>query len=238
MSSPRKKLLLFDIDGTLIDTGGAGLNALRDAFIDSFGLHDRADEMPELDLAGSTDSGIVRSLCSHFCCDDNADHTEAFYVNYLGRLRENLRGSHRGEGRVLPGLPSLIHRLRDETDHTLGLLTGNIARGAWIKIEHFGFKGIFGVGAFGDDHHDRNLLGPIALQRALDHSQSHFAPEDVIVIGDTPKDIACARACGAMAVAVATGRFSLTELQVYGPDVLFEDFTDSDAFLARLGLGK
>ena len=136
----------------------------------------------------------------------------------------------------MPGLPSLIHRLRDETDHTLALLTGNIARGAWIKIEHFGFEGIFGFGAFGDDHHDRNQLGPIAVQRALDHSGSHFAAEDVIVIGDTPKDIACARACDAMAVAVATGRFSAPELQDHKPDVLFDDFTDSDAFFAKLNL--
>ncbi len=236
MPGSRKKLLLFDIDGTLIDTGGAGLNALRDAFIESFELQDRADEMPKLDLAGSTDSGIVRSLCAHFALEDDEARTEAFYVNYLGRLQENLRGSHRDEGRVLPGLPSLIHRLRDETDHTLALLTGNIARGAWIKVEHFGFEGIFGFGAFGDDHHDRNQLGPIAVQRALDHSGSHFTADNVIVIGDTPKDIACARACEAMAVAVATGRFSATELQNYEPDVLFNDFTDSDAFFAKLSL--
>lgn len=236
MPRPHKKLLLFDIDGTLIDTGGAGLGALRDAFIDTFELHDRADEMPKLDLAGSTDSGIVRSLYAHFAIDDDAELTEAFYLNYLELLRTNLRDSHREEARVLPGLPALIHRLRDETDHTLALLTGNIARGAWIKVEHFGFEGIFGFGAFGSDHHDRNQLGPIAVQRALDHSGSHFDSKDVIIIGDTPKDIACARACDAIAVAVATGRFSATELQAYEPDVLFDDFTDSDAFFANLGL--
>jgi len=236
MPVPRKKLLLFDIDGTLIDTGGAGLNALRNAFIDNFDLHNRADEMPQLDLAGSTDSGIVQSLCAHFAFDTDDTRIEAFYVNYLKRLQANLNGSHRDEGRVLPGLPALIHRLRDETDHTLALLTGNIARGAWIKIEHFGFEGIFGFGAFGDDHHDRNQLGPIAVQRARDHAGSNFENDDVIIIGDTPKDIACARACKAMAVAVATGRFSGPELREYQPDVLFDDFTDSDAFFAKLGL--
>ena len=87
MPAPRKKLLLFDIDGTLIDTGGAGLGALRDAFIDNFDLADRADEMPKLDLAGSTDSGIVRSLHSHFSLNHDAERTEAFYVNYLARLQ-------------------------------------------------------------------------------------------------------------------------------------------------------
>jgi len=236
MPVPRKKLLLFDIDGTLIDTGGAGLSALRDAFIDNFELHDRVDEMPELDLAGSTDSGIVRSLYSHFSFADDANHTEAFYVNYLGRLQANLRGSHREEGRVLPGLPPLIHRLRDETHHTLALLTGNIARGAWIKVEHFGFEGVFGFGAFGDDHYDRNQLGPIAMQRAQDHSKLRFEAKDTIVIGDTPKDIACAKACNAVSVAVATGRFSASELGRYDPDVLFDDLTDSEAFFDKLDL--
>lgn len=235
-SATRNKLLLFDIDGTLIDTGGAGLSALREAFIESFELHERADEMPALDLAGSTDSGIIRSLYAHFAFEDIAHRTEAFYLNYLQRLSRNLSDSHSDEGRVLPGLPELIQRLRDETDHTLGLLTGNIARGAWIKVEHFGFEGIFGFGAFGDDHHDRNQLGPIAVQRALDHSGSTFDAADVIIIGDTPKDIACARACDAMAVAVATGRFSAEELKAHEPDVLFDDFSDGDEFLTRLGL--
>lgn len=232
-------LLLFDIDGTLIDTGGAGLNALSAAFLDSFGLQARATEMPRLELAGSTDGGITRLLCAHFdiAIEDNDVSVQTFYASYLEKLRANLNGTHRHEGRVLPGLPGLLHRLRDETDHTLALLTGNIADGAWLKVEHFGFEGVFEFGAFGDDHHDRNELGAIALQRAREHDDARsFSPQQTIIIGDTPKDIACARACGAKAVAVATGRFSVAELEQCEPDVLFEDFSDSDQFFRQLKL--
>ena len=234
----RQKLLLFDIDGTLVDTGGAGMSALREAFLKSFELNERAHEMPALDLAGSTDSGIVRSLCDHFGFDNDTEgeRIEIFYSDYLVRLRNNLSGSHSDVGRVLPGLPALIEQLREQTDHALGLLTGNIARGAWLKVEHFGFAGVFDFGAFGDDHHDRNRLGPIAVQRATHHTGRDFEPHDVLIIGDTPKDIACARACGAIAVAVATGRFSADELEAHDPDHLFDDFVDGGAVIDRLGL--
>jgi phosphoglycolate phosphatase len=237
-SSPHL-LLLFDIDGTLLDTGGAGLNALSAAFLDSFGLHSRAAEMPKLELAGSTDGGITRSLCAHFdiVVQDNDPSVRTFYASYLEKLRANLEGSHRHEGQVLPGMPELLHRLRDETDHTLALLTGNIADGAWLKVEHFGFDGVFEFGAFGDDHHDRNELGPIALDRARAHNDTRtFSPEQTIIIGDTPKDVACARACGAKAVAVATGKFSAAELEQCQPDHLFENFSDSDQFFRELNL--
>ena len=232
-------LLLFDIDGTLIDTGGAGLTALSAAFIDSFGLQSRAADMPKLELAGSTDGGITRSLCAHFdiVVEDNDPSVRAFYASYLEKLRANLEGSHRHEGRVLPGMPDLLHRVRDETDHTLALLTGNIADGAWLKVEHFGLGDVFEFGAFGDDHHDRNELGPIALQRAREHSSSRaFSADQTVIIGDTPKDVACARACGAKAVAVATGRFSAGELEQCEPDHLFENFSDCDHFFRELKL--
>jgi phosphoglycolate phosphatase len=231
-------LLLFDIDGTLLDTGGAGLNALSAAFIDSFGLHSRAAEMPKLELAGSTDGGITRSLCDHFeiVISDNDASVRTFYASYLEKLRANLQGSHRHEGRVLPGMPDLLHRLRDDSSHTLGLLTGNIADGAWLKVDHFGLDGVFQFGAFGDDHHDRNELGPIALDRARNESGRDFSPEETLIIGDTPKDIACARACGAKAIGVATGKFSVTELTECQPDVVFEDLADSDRFFRELSL--
>jgi phosphoglycolate phosphatase-like HAD superfamily hydrolase len=232
-------LLLFDIDGTLIDTGGAGLNALSAAFLDSFGLQSRAEEMPKLELAGSTDGGITRSLCAHFdiVVEDNDPSVRTFYASYLEKLRANLEGSHRDEGHVLPGAPELLHRVREETDHTLALLTGNIADGAWLKVDHFGFEDVFEFGAFGDDHHDRNELGPIALKRARERNNARtFSPDQTVIIGDTPRDVACARACGATAVAVATGKFSAAELEQCEPDHLFENFSDSDHFFRELGL--
>ncbi len=226
MSSP--KLLLFDIDGTLLDTGGAGLRSLKQGFIDAFDLAHREAEFPRLDLAGTTDGSIVESLFSQFELDPSDGNVENFYSLYHGHLVTSLANRAEGEGRRLPGSLRLLTRLRDETDHVLGLLTGNIARGAFTKVEHFGMGGFFEFGAFGDDHPDRNQLGPIGMQRAFEFSGIEFAPEDVFVIGDTPKDIACARACGAKAVAVATGIFSADQLEALDPCMLIQDF-ESDA---------
>jgi phosphoglycolate phosphatase len=225
-------LLLFDIDGTLLDTGGAGLRALRDAWIEEFDLRDRTHDFPRLDLAGSTDSGIVRFLFDHFGMEHDPDRTGRFFHRYAGHLRRELAADHGPRrGRLLPGVTQLMASLRAaEGSHALGLLTGNTAEGARTKVEHFGLGGIFGFGAYGDDHHDRNELGPVALQRARHHTGRDFAPDRVFVIGDTPKDIRCARACGAWAIAVATGSYSRAELETHEPDEIFDDFTDAEAF--------
>lgn len=226
-------LLLFDIDGTLLDTGGAGLRALRDAWIEEFELHDQSHDFPRLDLAGSTDSGIVRFLFDHFGMEHDLERTDRFFHRYAGHLRRQLaadRGPRRG--RLLPGVTELMACLRAAGDsHTLGLLTGNTAEGARTKVAHFGLDGIFDFGAYGDDHHDRNELGPVAVERARHHTGRDFAPDRVFIIGDTPKDIRCARACGAWAIAVATGTYSRGELEAHEPDEVFDDFTDAAAFL-------
>ena len=224
-----RKLLLFDIDGTLLDTGGAGLRALRSAFLETFAEQGtNGSEFPDLDLAGSTDSGIVRHLFSLFRIELTAENESAFYDTYLARLDRELAG-RKAEGRLLPGIRELLHHLRDNTGHVLGLLTGNIARGAWKKVAWFDLDGIFEFGAFGDDHHDRDRLGPVALERAAGHAGIRFDPAETFIIGDTPKDIRCARACGARAVAVATGHSSRESLEEHHPDHLFDDFADLDA---------
>lgn len=229
------KLLLFDIDGTLLDTGGAGLRALREAFVGGFLGPDRAHEFPDLDLAGSTDGGILRDLFARFGIPHTAASEESFFAAYELRLRECLSAeSGGGRGRLMPGARKLLHRLRDETPHTLGLLTGNIARGAWAKVESFGLGGVFGFGAFGDDHHDRNELGPVALRRAEEHTGRRFLGSETVIIGDTPKDIRCARAFGAIAVAVATGSCSRDQLAAHRPDFLLDDLSDAKKFLALL----
>ena len=209
-------LLLFDIDCTLIDTGGAGMEALKQAARELFGAAG-----PELDLAGSTDSGIVRGMLDHFGSDLSL---ELFYQTYLNYLPTNLESF---TGRVLPGVQSLLDRLV-ETDVTLGLLTGNIAQGAWGKLDHYGLRDYFGFGAFGDDHHDRNRLGPVALDRASRHGGCVFQAENAIVIGDTPKDIACGKAMGAVTLAVATGGFSVDQLASYDPDYVVADLNSSE----------
>lgn len=228
-------LLLFDIDGTLVDTGGAGLRALRAALLDEFDLHEHAAAFPPLDLAGSTDGGVVRLLFSHFTIPLTPETVERFYARYHRQLRHELRTWGRKNGRLLPGVSRLIHRLAHHPEQAahfaLGLLTGNIARGAHTKISSYGLGDIFAFGAYGDDHHDRDALGPVAIARAERHTGRRFATGEVFIIGDTPKDIRCARACGAWAVAVATGRFRVDELAEHQPDLLLASFEDTDAFL-------
>ena len=203
-------LWLFDIDGTLVDTGGAGMRSLQEAAEELFG-----GKGPELDLAGSTDLGVVAGMFEHFGRPCGPPETEAFFASYLRRLDWNL--AHGGcPGRVLPGVMELLDGLAGLPGITVGLLTGNIAGGAAAKMRHFGLDRHFPFGAYGCDHADRNLLGPVALARAARHAGREFLPEETVVIGDTPKDIACAAAMGASCVAVATGRFTAGELRAAG----------------------
>jgi phosphoglycolate phosphatase-like HAD superfamily hydrolase len=204
---PAATLWLFDIDGTLVDTGGAGMRALQEAAREHFG-----GAAPELDLAGSTDLGVLAVLHEHF---GRPTEPAAFFASYLRRLEWNL--AHGGfPGRVLPGAAELLDELAELPGTSVGLLTGNIAAGAAAKMRHFGLDRHFGFGAYGCDHADRNRLGPLAMERAALHAGRRFTPAETLVIGDTPKDIACARAIGAPCLAVATGRFSVEELRQAG----------------------
>lgn len=209
-------LILFDIDCTLVDTGGAGLDAIAATAREVFG-----DEGPPLDLAGSTDSGIVRGMFAHFGRPYEASVEEEFYRTYLPKMQANLH-DHSYGGRVLDGVSELLVSLEQE-GHTLGLMTGNIERGAIIKASHYGLAGHFGFGSYGDDHWDRNQLGPIALARAEEASGRKFSVSEILVIGDTPKDVACAHAFGAKCVAVATGKFTEEELIACGSDRVVRD---------------
>jgi len=209
-------LYLFDIDGTLVDTGGAGMAALHETTLTIFG-----DPGPPLDLAGSTDLGIVLGIHEHFAVEPTRERIDAYLSLYQNRLDWNL--THGGfPGRVLAGVTGLLEHLASRNGVTLGLLTGNIAGGAASKVRHFGLADYFPFGAYGCDHHDRNRLGPIALHRAAAHAGRSFTAEEIWVIGDTPKDIACAKAIGARCLAVATGRFTVEELAAYGADLSLE----------------
>jgi phosphoglycolate phosphatase len=207
-------LYLFDIDGTLVDTGGAGMAALKQATREVFG-----DEGPELDLAGATDRGIVGSIHRHYGVEFTDEAFENYLTVYHERLAQNLA---RGEfaGRVIDGVSPLLRHLEADDSSALGLLTGNTAQGAGIKVRHFGLADYFAFGAYGCDHADRNRLGPIALQRAEKHTGKSFTADETWIIGDTPKDIACAKAIGARCLAVATGSFSISQLQSHGAELV------------------
>lgn len=214
------RLWLFDIDGTLVDTGGAGMLSLQEASKALFG-----GDGPRLDLAGSTDLGVIAGILTHFGRDHDDELVASFFEAYLVRLETNLaKGAF--PGRVLPGVVKVLDSLRDRDDVTVGLLTGNTAGGAAAKMRHFGLDHHFAFGAYGDDHHDRNLLGPIALKRAQNHTGRSFTPEETLVIGDTPKDIACAKALGARCLAVATGAFSASQLRDFGADQVVENLEE------------
>lgn len=231
MKKFRRKLLLFDIDGTLITSGGAGEGALRDAMRMRFGVE---ENLEGLVIAGATDSAIARALLEKHGLPATLDNIAALFEAYLESLERRLP-CH--PGKILPGIVPLLEHLRSRKDCVLGLLTGNLREGARLKLEHFGVWHFFEVGAFADDHHDRNQLGNFARQRAENHAGNVFEPEDIWVIGDTPRDVACGRAIGARTMAIATGAYSLEELAACGPDALFADLSDTGQVLQAL-LGR
>jgi phosphoglycolate phosphatase-like HAD superfamily hydrolase len=221
-------LLLFDIDGTLITSGGAGEAALKDAMRSRFAVE---EDLAGVILAGATDARIARELLEKHGIAVSSENVAALLDTYLGHLSERI-GRH--DGKLLPGIVPLLNVLSHREDAVLALLTGNVSRGAEIKLTHYGVWDFFEFGAFADDHHDRNELGKFARARALERHGEEFPPSRIYVIGDTPKDIECGRAIGACTVAIATGHYSAAELKDHSPDFLFEDLSDTDRVVSHL----
>jgi phosphoglycolate phosphatase-like HAD superfamily hydrolase len=228
-SSIPKRLLLFDIDGTLIDSGGAGLQSLKDVLEQQFGV---TDDLDGIEVAGKTDTAIVHQILRKQKIAVTGENTEAFLERYLELLALELP---QRQGRLLPGVQQLLSRLQARPQNVLALLTGNLQRGAQLKLAHYGIWDFFELGAFADDHHDRNELGPFAQRRAREKHAIDFAAADIDVIGDTPHDIACGKAIGARTVAVATGSCSRAQLAAHQPDVLVDDFSEVEAVICELG---
>jgi phosphoglycolate phosphatase len=223
------KLLLFDIDGTLLTTDGAGRVAMRQAAKDLFGLD---EDLTGITIAGNTDGGIVREVLVKNNLPSTDENIRLYVEAYFARLAINLSTI---PGTVLPGINDLLDAI-DANSGAKGLLTGNIERGARLKLKTHGLGDRFEFGAFADDSFNRNDLGPFAKARAEAKYSHFFKPEDVFVIGDTPRDIACGKAFGARTVAVATGHYRADDLADFEPDYLFEDLSPTDDVLRAFGI--
>jgi phosphoglycolate phosphatase-like HAD superfamily hydrolase len=225
-------LVLFDIDGTLVLTGGAGLRAMARAVEAVAGSPAVLDGIP---VAGRTDWIILSDVMRRAGRDLDAALLDRLRVRYVAFLREEIQQRGRGAKGVMPGIRELLERLHARPDVWLGLLTGNFVEGARIKLEHFDLWRYFRGGAFGDDAADRNALVPVALERLRREGLPPIPPSRVFVVGDTPHDVACAHAAGAVPVGVATGGHSVEELRACGAPIVFDDLRETDRFLALLG---
>jgi phosphoglycolate phosphatase-like HAD superfamily hydrolase len=219
------KLFLFDIDGTLVSAGGAGRVALGRALEEVYGT---VGAMERYDFRGKTDPRIVLDLLGAAGWDeaDIRARLASCFAAYVREL-EALIGDGR-RVRLMPGMTELVSALSAREDVIVGLLTGNVEAGARVKLRATGLWPRFRVGAFGSDDHDRRRLPGIARDRVRVLVGHEIPFGRVTIIGDTPLDVDCARACGAIAVAVATGQYPHGELAACDPDHLFGDFSDVD----------
>jgi phosphoglycolate phosphatase-like HAD superfamily hydrolase len=222
-----RRLILFDIDGTLLRDERAGKRAVRDALVEVFGT---TGPITEYSFAGRTDPEIVRDLLRAGGIEDR--EIDARLPELWRRYVENLEREIRAvEVRPLPGVAPLLERIEGAGGPLVpGLLTGNVREGARIKLEAAGLGfGRFRVGAFGSDHAHRPELPAIAARRAREAVGLEFAGKEIVVIGDTPLDVACGAHLGVRTIAVATGRHPFDELAACGPDHVFRDLADVDA---------
>ena len=222
------KFILFDIDGTLIDSGGAGVRALNLAFDDMFSV---TDAFRGISMAGKTDPQIVaEGLKKHDIKSSNGIVPEflALYVKHLGTTIDTKKG------RVMAGIREALEVLEESDSFTLGLLTGNIERGAMIKLDAYGLARYFATGAFGDDDEDRNRLLPVAVDKLCERKSLSVSFRDCVVIGDTPRDVECAKPYGAYAIAVATGPYSFSSLSGTAADAVFHDLSDTGKLIRIL----
>ncbi len=218
---------LFDIDGTLIATGGAGKKSLELALASEFGVDEPIDRLV---LSGRTDRAIVRDLFHLHGIEATPANWRRLRDGYLRHLPACL-ANH--AGRVLPGVAALLEHLAERGGVAVGLLTGNLRDGARLKLGHYGLFHHFAFGGFGDEHHDRDDVAREALAALRCHHGDCIPLERVWVVGDTPLDVRCARAIGARVAAVATGWHPAEELAAAEPDLLLADLSDPAPLLAR-----
>ncbi len=219
-----KRLLLFDIDGTLVQ-GGPAKTAFQEALVATYST---TGPIEVHEFSGKTDPQIARELLRLAGLDDGEIDAglPSLFDRYVAGLRTRLPTT---PVEVLPGVTELVDALQREADVALGLVTGNVAEGARLKLSGPGLQDRFEIGGFGSDSEERNDLPGIALERARERWNVDFAPDDVVVIGDTPRDVECGRAHGLKTMAVATGNFSADELRTTAADIVVADFSDMSA---------
>jgi phosphoglycolate phosphatase-like HAD superfamily hydrolase len=226
------RLVLFDIDGTLLWSDGAGRRAITRALIEVFGETGPSDHR----FDGKTDPQIVREMM-RMAGRDDADIDERMaplFARYVACLEEELNDPAH-HARPLPGVVELLDVLSKRDDVALGLLTGNLVAGAHAKLRAVGIDpNVFVVGAFGSDHEHRPELPAIAQQRSRELLGVDIPGRRVVIIGDTPADVQCGRGIGARAIGVATGRYPREELMAHGAAAVFADLSDTEAVLAAI----
>ncbi len=224
-------LVLFDIDGTLLHSGGCGSAATRLALPEVFGTRGAIDTAS---FAGTTDWQVLLEALGP--CGISADAVRQRLDQYNKAVARHLaRIIHTFPVRACAGALDVVAALRANPAVVLGLVTGNMAGLVAIKLQAAGYDpGDFRVGAFGSDGWERAMLPPIALERARLYSGRDFAPDRIVIIGDTPGDITSAASIDARTIAVATGYFTSTELRAYGPDHVFETLADTGAVLSAV----
>lgn len=225
------RLVLFDIDGTLLSAAGAGRHAVRQALAEAVGDVPAAQQWV---FAGKTDPQLTRELLEHHGVPEAQvqELVPRVMRRYLELLEAKLAAA--AEAHLKPGVEPLLDALADRPGVTVGLLTGNLAEGARIKLRRFGLEHHFKLGAFGSDHPHRPELPAIAVQRAQAATGVSYQGKEIVIIGDTEHDIRCGAALGVTAIAVATGPYGVEELRTHGPDHVFADLGDTGAVLAAI----
>ncbi len=225
--SGARRILLFDIDGTLLIARGAGVRALSGSFEEVFGVDDAAERLAKIDFAGAVDGYVVSTLASQCGVAYGPEIAERFVEVFAEKLAVTIEESG---GSLLPGVPALLEALQDR-DVVMGLGTGNFRRTGMTKLDHFGIGHHFVDGGFGEDAVER----PAVLAAGVERLRAHAAADaDVVVIGDTVHDVSAGRAIGAKVVAVETGFSDRSALLAAGPDVLLRDCSDLQATLDAL----
>ena len=222
----RDSLLLWDIDGTLVYMDRAGERSLLILIRELYG-RDLGEKLP-VALQGRTDTSIARDILKHLGIPATPEEEKKLREAYLALLPKTLPA---GKSKLHPGIREALDAVHAHPEIHQGLLTGNQKEGARLKLEHLGIWHYFEFGAYADDSHIRDELGPFALRRAKEKLGIDFPPERVYIIGDTPHDIACGKAIGAKTIAVATGSFSVAQLEAENPTHTFADLSDTQALL-------